>query len=82
MDWRRFAVCNVLGALLWVGVWAGLGYSAGTNIGVIYTEVVRYQLYALALLGAVVAVLVTRYLLRRRREASARSGEGAGDGED
>ena len=82
MDWRRFGVYNVLGALLWVGVWAGLGYSAGTNIGVIYTEVVRYQLYALALLAVLVAALVTRVLLRRRREASARPGGDAGDGED
>ncbi|WP_034087200.1 DedA family protein [Streptacidiphilus albus] len=81
MDWRRFGVYNVLGSLLWVGVWAGLGYSTGTHIGLVYTEVVRYQLYALLLLVAVVAVLVTRAVLRRRREASARS-EGDGGGED
>ncbi|QMU77059.1 DedA family protein [Streptacidiphilus sp. PB12-B1b] len=67
MRWHRFAAYNVAGAVLWVGVWAGLGYSTGTHIGAVYTEVIRYQFYVLALLVAGVAVLVTRRVLRRRR---------------
>ncbi|MBC3839294.1 DedA family protein [Streptacidiphilus sp. 4-A2] len=73
MPWRRFAVNNVLGAALWVGVWAGIGYSAGSHIGLVYTQVVRYQLYLLILLAVVIAIVVARHLLRRRR-ASAEGG--------
>ncbi|WP_329310392.1 DedA family protein [Streptomyces sp. NBC_01262] len=66
MPWRRFMVFNVIGAALWVGVWAGLGYAAGAHIGTIYAAVARSQLLALAVLGALAAVLLARHLLRRR----------------
>lgn len=67
MPWRRFGVYNLLGAVLWVGVWAGIGYGTGTRIGEVYTEAIRYQLYVLILVGAVAVALVARHLLRRRR---------------
>lgn len=67
MPWRRFMVFNVIGAALWAGVWAGLGYAAGAHIGTIYAAVARSQLLALAVLGALAAVLLARHLLRRRR---------------
>ncbi|MEC3992523.1 DedA family protein [Actinacidiphila sp. DG2A-62] len=69
MPWRRFLVFNALGAALWVGVWAGLGYAAGDHITTIYREVNRYSLYVLAALGAVVAALIARAVVRRRRAA-------------
>ncbi|MDH6108730.1 membrane protein DedA with SNARE-associated domain [Kitasatospora sp. MAP12-15] len=67
MRWRRFLAFNTLGAVLWVGVWSGLGYAAGTDIGPIYRQAIRFQVYLLILVGAVVLVLLIRYLLRRRR---------------
>jgi len=66
MPWRRFMVFNVIGAALWAGVWAGLGYAAGAHIGTVYAAVARSQLLALAVLGALAAVLLARHLLRRR----------------
>ena len=71
MRWRRFLAFNALGAGLWVGVWAGLGYLAGTRIAPIYEQIHRYQLYLLAALGVVVVALITRHLLRRRRTPQA-----------
>lgn len=68
MPWLRFLAYNALGAVLWVGVWATVGYTAGSHIGTVYEEVSRYQSYLLAALGVLVAVLVVRHLLRRRRE--------------
>lgn len=68
MPWRRFLPANVLGALLWVGVWASAGYLAGDHIGPLYRQLARYQLVLLTALGVAVAVLVG-YRLRRRRRA-------------
>jgi membrane protein DedA with SNARE-associated domain len=67
MPWRRFLAFNTLGAALWVGMWAGLGYLAGNHITAIYEQVHRYQLYALLALGLVLVALIIRHLLRRRR---------------
>ncbi|MEU6647400.1 DedA family protein [Saccharomonospora sp. NPDC046836] len=67
MHWRKFLVFNILGATLWVGLWATLGYAAGTHITPIYAEIRRYQGYVLAALAVLVIALVARRLLRRRR---------------
>lgn len=67
MPWRRFLAFNALGAALWVALWATLAYQAGTHITAIYDEIARYQLYAAIGLGVLVAALLARYLLRRRR---------------
>jgi membrane protein DedA with SNARE-associated domain len=67
MPWRRFLAFNTLGAVLWVGVWAGLGYLAGNHITAIYEQIHRYQLYALLAIGTAFAALIIRHLLRRRR---------------
>ena len=66
MPWRRFLAFNALGAVLWTGVWAGLGFLAGNHIVALYDEAQRYQLYALLAIGVALAVLITRHLLRRR----------------
>ncbi|MFK0155312.1 DedA family protein [Streptomyces sp. NPDC090499] len=66
MPWPRFLVFNALGAALWVGLWTSLAYVTGSHITAVYDEISRYQLYALIALGALVAALVLRHLLRRR----------------
>ncbi|WP_067138594.1 DedA family protein [Microtetraspora malaysiensis] len=71
MPWRRFLVCNAIGAVLWVGVWAGAAYFAGKRIGAIYNMIGRYQNYAWIALGLVVAAVAAWHLVRhlRRRKA-------------
>ncbi|MFJ8435553.1 DedA family protein [Kitasatospora sp. NPDC094019] len=81
MPWRRFQVFNVLGAALWVGVWATVGHVAGANVGTVWRTAVRYQLWLLVALGVLVAALAGRQLLRRRRRrAREHEHEGGGEG--
>jgi membrane protein DedA with SNARE-associated domain len=70
MPWRRFLVFTAIGAVLWVALWAPLGYLAGDHIGTIYTDIVRYSLYLLIALGVLVVAWITRAVLRRRRRAA------------
>jgi membrane protein DedA with SNARE-associated domain len=67
MHWRRFLAFNALGAALWVGLWTTLAYLVGSHITAVYDEISRYQLYVLVAAGALIAALVVRHLLRRRR---------------
>ncbi|MEV6208194.1 DedA family protein [Kitasatospora sp. NPDC051914] len=76
MAWRRFLPANIAGAVLWVGVWATLGYVLGTDIGTVYERALRYQVYLLAALGAVAGLMVLRALRRRRREQAAGPADG------
>jgi membrane protein DedA with SNARE-associated domain len=71
MPWPRFLLFNAIGAALWVGAWASVGYLAGSHIGTIYSDITRYSLYILIVAVVVVAALVTRAVLRRRRRAPA-----------
>lgn len=71
MPWPRFLAFNALGAALWVGVWASVGYLAGDHIQTIYDGVTRYSLYVLIALAVVVVALIVRAVLRRRRRSSA-----------
>jgi membrane protein DedA with SNARE-associated domain len=77
MPWRRFMAANLLGAVLWVGVWATLGYYAGSDIDTLYRQAIRYQLFLLAAVVVVVLALVARMLLRRRRRRRITPDEGA-----
>ncbi|WP_446040155.1 DedA family protein [Streptomyces sp. SID1121] len=82
MPWLRFLAFNSLGAVLWVGLWAGLGYTTGTNIGPIYDEISRYQTYVLIGLGVLIAALIARHVIRRRRRRSEEEHEEHEKGED
>jgi membrane protein DedA with SNARE-associated domain len=67
MHWLRFLVFNALGAALWVVTWVSIGYLAGSHIGTIYRYITQYSYYALIALAVVIAALIARHLLRRRR---------------
>src|SRR5262249_7453722 len=71
MPWRRFLLFTAIGAVLWVGLWAPLGYLAGNHIGTIYGDIVRDSLFVLIGLGVLAAAWITRAVLRRRRRAAA-----------
>ena len=74
MTWPRFLIFNAIGAALWVGTWATLGYLAGNHIGTIYTYAARYSLYLLILAGVAVAAFVTRAVFRRGVDPRSRRG--------
>lgn len=63
MPYPRFLAAQALGAALWVGVWSGLGYAAGSHIDAIYSGVTRFGYVALG----VAAVVVVAVAVRRRR---------------
>jgi membrane protein DedA with SNARE-associated domain len=70
MHWLKFLGFNALGAVLWVGTWAGLGFVAGTHVVTIYTAIEQYKWYvigALVLVAGIVFVIRVRRGLRERR---------------
>ncbi|MDJ0346135.1 DedA family protein [Streptomyces sp. H10-C2] len=67
MSWRRFMAFNALGAALWVGAWVTLGYLAGQHLDTLYPAIQRYELHLLAAAALLIAALIARHLLRRRR---------------
>jgi membrane protein DedA with SNARE-associated domain len=71
MRWLKFAAFNALGAVLWVGVWSGLGYAAGTRLTQIWDTIERYQPIVYGVVGALVVGLVGWHLWRRHRRKQA-----------
>lgn len=69
MRWRTFAVSQSVGAVIWVGCWTAVGYTAGSHIGAIYEVFARvgYGLVAVA-----VVALASWLWVHRRRRAAAR----------
>jgi membrane-associated protein len=63
MPWKRFAVFNFLGALLWVTVISFVGYKFGKHWDVLTAYVERFNL-VIAIVAIVVLVI---WLWRRRR---------------
>ena len=55
------------GAALWLGLWAGVGHTAGNRITTLYTRVDHCSTHLLAALGMLVIALTVRVGLRRRR---------------
>ncbi|GAB7187320.1 hypothetical protein ATKI12_7151 [Kitasatospora sp. Ki12] len=76
MPWRRFLPFNVLGAVLWTGVWGTFGYLAGANIGGVYRTAIRYQVWFAIGLGVLVAAFLLRQVLRYRRRRREDTGTG------
>lgn len=66
MKWRTFLLFNVIGAVLWVSVWSGVGYLAGNHINAIYNQLRHFELGLLVLVVAVVAVKVYQKLHRSK----------------
>ena len=75
MPWKRFLAFTTLGAVLWVAVWAPVGYLAGDHIGVIYATATRYSLYLLIALLVLLAAWIARAVWRRKRSPAPRAPE-------
>lgn len=71
MHWLKFLAFNAVGAVLWVGTWACIGYFAGQNITEIYGAFDKYKWYVIAAGVVIAALVVTRRVRARRRHASA-----------
>ncbi|MFC0505349.1 DedA family protein [Micromonospora costi] len=67
MPWRLFVLYNALGAAVWVGVWATIGYLAGNHIQAIVADVHRLQWFVVAAAACAVFAYVGWRLARRRR---------------
>jgi membrane protein DedA with SNARE-associated domain len=59
MHWLKFLGFNALGAVLWVGTWAGLGYLAGAHMVTIYGAFEHYKWYLIGALVMVAAIVIT-----------------------
>jgi membrane protein DedA with SNARE-associated domain len=75
MPWKRFLAFTTLGAVLWVAVWAPVGYLAGDHIGTIYATATRYSLYLLIALLVLLAAWIARAVWRRKRSPAPRAPE-------
>jgi len=73
MPWKQFLAFTTLGAVLWVGVWAPIGYLAGDHIGTIYADVTRYSLYVLIAIVVLLAAWIARTVWWRRRGPAAQA---------
>jgi membrane protein DedA with SNARE-associated domain len=71
MHWLKFLAFNALGAVLWVGTWAGLGFLAGQHIVTIYTTFEHYKWYAIGALVIVAAIVITNRVRRGRADRRA-----------
>jgi membrane protein DedA with SNARE-associated domain len=67
MHWARFLAFNALGAALWVAVWTTVGYASGSHINSIYATATRYELFFAIAVGGALVALVARHAVRRRR---------------
>jgi membrane protein DedA with SNARE-associated domain len=70
MGWLRFVSYTSAGAVLWVGVWASVGYLAGDHITTIYHDMTRYSLYVLIAVAVIIVALIVRRVMRRRRRTA------------
>jgi membrane protein DedA with SNARE-associated domain len=67
MPWRRFLLCNALGAAMWVAVWTSLGYLAGNHVETISRDFTYFAIGA----GVLLVAFVVWHLLRRRKHKRA-----------
>ena len=74
MRWPRFLVFNSIGAALWVGVWASVGYLSGSHIDTIYNDATRYDAYVGIVVGALLIAYVARRVIRGRQVSVMRPG--------
>ncbi len=65
MPWWRFLSYNALGAALWVGFWGMLFYQLGTRADVVTYIFKRLNIFLIAVLVIVAAVIVLRWLMKR-----------------
>ncbi len=68
IPWRRFALLNVFAALLWAGVFTGLGYLFGPTVRRLLAAAAPYKTEILIALPIPGICLLLWWLWRRRRQ--------------
>ncbi|MEI8344660.1 MAG: DedA family protein [Candidatus Omnitrophota bacterium] len=63
VSFRRFLICNTIGAVLWVGFWSATAYFFGVRLGKVVFDFIRYDGWVVA---SVLAVILTVLVVRRR----------------
>lgn len=63
----RFAILNVIGAIIWAAVMACLGYFFGTAVEKVLGDIKRYELYILGGLAIIGLIAFMIHVLRNRR---------------
>jgi membrane protein DedA with SNARE-associated domain len=71
MHWLKFLGFNALGAVLWVGTWAGMGFLAGEHMVVIYAAFEQYKWYVIGAIVIAVAIVISNRVRRGRAERGA-----------
>ena len=66
MGWKRFAVYNALGALLWVGAWSAGVYYFGKQIEAWLLRVHTAELWLAGSLGLVLLVAAAYWAMSKR----------------
>jgi membrane protein DedA with SNARE-associated domain len=66
MHWLKFLGFNALGAVLWVGTWAGLGFLTGEHMVAIYAAFEQYKWYVIGALVLIAAIVITNRVRRGR----------------
>lgn len=69
MKWPKFLLYNFLGALLWVSVWAGVGYYGGTHIRI----VLKYGTYFSIGVFIIIVGLILWHVLKMRENRRTKS---------
>ncbi|WP_029116836.1 DedA family protein [Mycobacterium sp. URHB0044] len=68
MHWLKFLGFNALGAVLWVGTWAGFGFLAGEHVVAIYSAFEHYKWYVIGVLVIAVAIVIANRVRRGRAQ--------------
>ena len=74
IHWARFLLYNAIGAALWVGLWASIGYFSGSHINSIYNAATRYSAYLAIAVGLLIVALIVRRILRARSARTQKAG--------
>lgn len=69
MKWLRFILFNSIGAALWVGLWAVIGYFGGDHI----EAFLRYQLYVTVTIVVGLLAFIAWKLIERRKHSSTKT---------
>lgn len=72
MHWAHFLAFNAMGAALWVGVWAAIGYFAGEHVAQIHSLVAHFS-WLVAIL-ALAGIALAYWLYRKRQAGEAAQG--------
>jgi membrane protein DedA with SNARE-associated domain len=73
MHWTKFIPFNMLGAALWVGLWASIGYFSGSNIDSIYRTATKYEAFFGIAVGLLILAWIAHRVWKHRKQRQAKA---------